>query len=63
MIDSMKDLCQSHDTMRREGLLFVEMVKDLLQRLLEYRDVMYDENKENMMSCVNGLLVIYIIII
>ena len=43
--------------MRKEGLAFVETIKELLQRLLEYRSIITDESKENRMSCTVNLLV------
>lgn len=43
--------------MRKDGLALVETVTQLLQRLLEYRDVINEENKENQMSCTVNLLV------
>jgi len=49
--------CESHSTIREQGLLFVEVIKELLQRLLEYRAILNDENKENRMSCTVNLLV------
>lgn len=36
---------------------FVSLVKKLLERLLDYRTVMNDENKDNRMSCTVNLLV------
>ncbi|CAH1782976.1 unnamed protein product [Owenia fusiformis] len=51
--------CENHSTMREQGLVFVEIVKNLLQRLLEYRDVIDDENKENRMMCTVNLLNFY----
>ena len=49
--------CESHSTIREQGLQFVEVIKELLQRLLEYRAILNDENKENRMSCTVNLLV------
>ena len=43
--------------MRQQATTFVEMVHDLLQRLLEYRDVIDGENSHSKMSCIVGLLV------
>ena len=54
---SMYNLCEGHTSMREQGLMFVETVKRLMQRLLEYRAVINDENKENRMSCTVNLLV------
>lgn len=36
---------------------FVCLVKGLLEKLLDYRTVMNDENKDNRMSCTVNLLV------
>lgn len=54
---SMKGMFEGHPTMREQGLEFVDMIKELMQRLLEYRDVVHDENRENRMSCTVNLLV------
>ena len=54
---SIRSQCESHSTIREQGLLFVEVIKQLLQRLLEYRAILNDENKENRMSCTVNLLV------
>ena len=43
--------------MKNSGLDFVEMIRKLLKRLLEYRTVVNDENKDNKMSCIVSLLV------
>ena len=56
-VSSMKTMFEGHPTMREQGLSFVDMIKELLQRLLEYRDVIHDENRENKMSCTVNLLV------
>ena len=57
LTNSMYGLCEGHATMRKEGLLFVQTVQELLQHLLEYRTIIHDENKENRMSCTVNLLV------
>lgn len=54
---SMMTLCQGHSTMRDQGMRFVTTVTRLMERLLEYRCVINDENKENRMSCTVNLLV------
>ncbi|XP_034240436.1 dedicator of cytokinesis protein 1 isoform X3 [Thrips palmi] len=56
---SMMHLCQSHSTMRDQGMRFVTTVTRLMERLLEYRCVINDENKENRMSCTVNLLDFY----
>lgn len=53
----MMQLCQNHSTMRDQGMRFVTTVTRLMERLLEYRCVINDENKENRMSCTVNLLV------
>ncbi|XP_041370196.1 dedicator of cytokinesis protein 1-like isoform X4 [Gigantopelta aegis] len=52
-------LCDGHSTMQDQGLVFVETVRRLLQRLLEYRLIMQDEIKEHRMSCIVNLLDFY----
>ncbi|XP_022091656.1 dedicator of cytokinesis protein 1-like isoform X3 [Acanthaster planci] len=42
-----------------EGLTFIKLVRELMGRLLEYRDVIHDESKENRMSCTVNLLNFY----
>ena len=39
------------------GLRFVNVIKELLQRLLEYRKIIQNEIKEHRMSCIVNLLV------
>ena len=53
----MSNLFEQHSVMRREGLAFVDTIKELLQRLLEYRAILNDESKDNRMSCTVNLLV------
>lgn len=55
--DIMMDLCVQHTTMREDGVKFVKMITRLMKRLLEYRCIITDENKENRMSCTVNLLV------
>lgn len=55
--DIMIDLCSHHMTMKDDGVKFVKMVTRLMERLLEYRCIITDENKENRMSCTVNLLV------
>lgn len=45
-----------------QGIRFVQIVTGLLERLLEYRSVINDENKENRMNCTVNLLVRRILI-
>lgn len=53
----MTDLCSQHSNLKEEGVKFVEIVTKLMERLLEYRCIITDENKENRMSCTVNLLV------
>ena len=53
----MMDRCENHSTMRDQGVKFVRTVTRLMERLLEYRFIITDENKENRMSCTVNLLV------
>uniref|UniRef100_T1IIV8 Dedicator of cytokinesis protein 1 n=1 Tax=Strigamia maritima TaxID=126957 RepID=T1IIV8_STRMM len=55
----LSELCENHSTMREEGLRFVKTVTRLIERLLEYRAIVTDENKENRMSCTVNLLEFY----
>lgn len=57
--DIMIDLCNHHTTMKEDGVKFVKMVTRLMERLLEYRCIITDENKENRMSCTVNLLDFY----
>lgn len=41
----------------QQGQVFVEMIRKLLQHLLEYRCIILDEVKEHRMSCIVNLLV------
>ncbi|NWT06378.1 DOCK2 protein, partial [Mionectes macconnelli] len=51
--------CQRHPEMATPGTDFVELVTALLERLLDYRAVMNDENKTYSMSCTVNLLNFY----
>lgn len=53
----MMEKCSQHTTMREDGVKFVDVVTRLIERLLEYRCIINDENKENRMSCTVSLLV------
>ncbi|XP_064601988.1 dedicator of cytokinesis protein 1-like isoform X2 [Liolophura sinensis] len=60
--DILHMLCEKHTDikeLREQGLAFVEMIKNLLQRLMEYRHIILDENKEHRMSCIVNLLNFY----
>ncbi|XP_050543349.1 dedicator of cytokinesis protein 1 isoform X2 [Daktulosphaira vitifoliae] len=51
--------CENHSTMKEQGIRFVKIVTCLMERLLEYRAVVDDENKENRMNCTVNLLNFY----
>ncbi|KAL1137917.1 hypothetical protein AAG570_009612 [Ranatra chinensis] len=51
--------CENHSTMREQGVKFVKTVTRLMERLLEYRCIINDDNKENRMSCTVNLLDFY----
>lgn len=55
----MTELCEKHSTMREQGLRLVRTVTRLMERLLEYRSIITDENRENRMSCTVNLLNFY----
>lgn len=54
---TMLSLCEQHAAFKTQGVKFVKTVARLMERLLEYRTIITDENKENRMSCVVNLLV------
>uniref|UniRef100_A0A672IJZ1 Dedicator of cytokinesis 1 n=1 Tax=Salarias fasciatus TaxID=181472 RepID=A0A672IJZ1_SALFA len=51
--------CRKHKYLARNGETFVTLVVRLLERLLDYRTIMHDENKENRMSCTVNVLNFY----
>uniref|UniRef100_A0A3B3UEC3 Dedicator of cytokinesis 1 n=1 Tax=Poecilia latipinna TaxID=48699 RepID=A0A3B3UEC3_9TELE len=51
--------CRKHKYLSRTGEIFVSLVVRLLERLLDYRTIMHDENKENRMSCTVNVLNFY----
>ncbi|EEC03304.1 dock-1, putative, partial [Ixodes scapularis] len=53
------DLCENHTALHDAGLKFIRIVVRLMKRLLEYRTIITDENKENRMSCTVNLLEFY----
>lgn len=55
--DTMLSLCEQHSSFKTQGVKFVKTVSRLMERLLEYRSIITDENKENRMSCTVNLLV------
>ncbi|KAJ8317295.1 hypothetical protein KUTeg_005199 [Tegillarca granosa] len=59
MYDILYQLCCGHSTIKEQGIVFVEIIKTLLQRLLEYRNIIQNEIKEHRMSCIVNLLNYY----
>ena len=57
IFDSLSQLCRGHNAIMETGLRFVNVIKELLQRLLEYRKIIQNEIKEHRMSCIVNLLV------
>lgn len=55
----MTEHCTRHTTMKEDGLKFVQIVTKLMENLLQYRDIIMEENKENRMSCTVTLLDFY----
>ncbi|KFO99272.1 DOCK1 protein, partial [Psilopogon haemacephalus] len=48
--------CRKHKYLAKSGETFVKLVVRLMERLLDYRTIMHDENKENRMSCTVNVL-------
>eukprot|EP00106_Octopus_bimaculoides_P019984 XP_014787426.1 PREDICTED: dedicator of cytokinesis protein 1-like isoform X1 [Octopus bimaculoides] len=59
MYEILKDLFEKHKQMAQQGEIFVEMIRKLLQRLLQYRTMIQDEVKDHRMSCIVNLLNFY----
>lgn len=55
----LSQLCKGHTAIMESGLRFVNVIKELLQRLLEYRKIIQNEIKEHRMSCIVNLLNFY----
>ncbi|XP_075468365.1 dedicator of cytokinesis protein 1 isoform X2 [Ascaphus truei] len=51
--------CRKHIYLAKTGETFVTLVVRLMERLLDYRTIMHDENKENRMSCTVNVLNFY----
>lgn len=49
--------CRKHKYLAKSGEAFVRLVVRLMERLLDYRTIMHDENKDNRMSCTVNVLV------
>ncbi|XP_008557534.1 dedicator of cytokinesis protein 1 isoform X3 [Microplitis demolitor] len=58
-IQVMGMLCESHSTMHEQGLRFVNIVANLMERLLQYRDIINAESQEHRMMCTVNLLDFY----
>ncbi|XP_043512182.1 dedicator of cytokinesis protein 1 isoform X6 [Frieseomelitta varia] len=58
-IQVMGNLCEKHSTMREQGLRFVDIVAKLMERLLQYRDIIHAESQEHRMLCIVNLLEFY----
>ena len=54
---SISEWCSKHQHLRGTGISFVNLIQQLLGRLLDYRDIIRDENRDNRMSCTVNLLV------
>ncbi|XP_036078774.1 dedicator of cytokinesis protein 1 isoform X3 [Rousettus aegyptiacus] len=51
--------CRKHKYLAKTGEAFVRLVVRLMERLLDYRTIMHDENKDNRMSCTVNVLNFY----
>ncbi|XP_014608633.1 PREDICTED: dedicator of cytokinesis protein 1 isoform X1 [Polistes canadensis] len=58
-IQVMYSLCEDHSTMREQGLRFVDTIEKLMDRLLQYRDIIHAESQEHRMLCTVNLLEFY----
>ncbi|XP_024936302.1 dedicator of cytokinesis protein 1 isoform X7 [Cephus cinctus] len=58
-VQVMGALCENHSTMRDQGLRFVDTVAKLMERLLQYRDIIHAESQEHRMLCTVNLLEFY----
>ncbi|XP_076678471.1 dedicator of cytokinesis protein myoblast city isoform X2 [Andrena cerasifolii] len=58
-IQVMGNLCENHSTLREQGLRFVDTVAKLMERLLQYRDIIHAESQEHRMLCIVNLLEFY----
>ncbi|XP_059148668.1 dedicator of cytokinesis protein 1-like isoform X3 [Physella acuta] len=57
--ETISHLCEGDDVMRESGLQFVDVIHNLLEKLLVYRTIIQDEIKEHRMSCIVNLLDFY----
>lgn len=53
------EYCRKYKYFVKIGEIFVKFVVCLMERFLDYRIIMYDENKENCMSCIVNVLNFY----
>ncbi|KAK2584698.1 hypothetical protein KPH14_007033 [Odynerus spinipes] len=58
-VQVMYSLCEDHSTMREQGLRFVDTIAKLMERLLQYRDIIHAESQEHRMLCTVNLLEFY----
>lgn len=56
-VNRMTDWCLKHQYLKQSGTEFVKLVRLLLMRLLDYRSIIREENRDNRMSCTVNLLV------
>jgi len=57
--DIMSDWCKKHQFLKSSGLEFVKLVCNLFSRLLDYREIIAENNRDNRMSCTVNLLNFY----
>ncbi|KAK3095553.1 hypothetical protein FSP39_016043 [Pinctada imbricata] len=57
--DILYRLCSGHSQLRDQGLELVKIVRELMERLLEYRKIIQNEVKEHRMTCIVNLLNFY----
>lgn len=55
----MTNLCEGHTSLKEPGLKFVNIVNRLIERLLEYRCIIHDDNNDYRMTCTVNLLDFY----
>ncbi|XP_058798317.1 dedicator of cytokinesis protein 1 isoform X2 [Phymastichus coffea] len=58
-VKEMTPLCENHTSMKEQGLRFVKIVAELMDHLLQYRDVIHTESQEHRMLCTVNLLEFY----
>ncbi|KFB45954.1 AGAP004320-PA-like protein [Anopheles sinensis] len=55
----MHESCSNHSTLQTHGVQCVQVLTQLMEKLLEYRCLIHDESKENRMACTVSLLQFY----